>query len=119
MRSERYYRRDGTSSTDTGIFRLITAREKYVAKTEVGWFKPDRVMVSTVLLVLDHQWGDGPPIIFETMVFGGRWDQEMDRYSTEAQALAGHWAMVHRVSYRGLLRTFDVTEREIAEAEKR
>lgn len=48
------------------------------------------VVVSTVWLGIDHQWGNGPPLIFETMVFGGEHDQDTTRYSTEAEALAGH-----------------------------
>jgi hypothetical protein len=54
--------------------------------------------VSTVFLGLDHQWGDGPPLIFETMVFGGTLDQEMERYSTWDEAVRGHAAMVSRVN---------------------
>lgn len=65
---------------------------RIVAKTEVG-----DAEVSTVFLGLDHQFGDGPPLIFETLVFGGSLDQEMDRYTTWEQAEAGHAAMVNRV----------------------
>jgi hypothetical protein len=50
--------------------------------------------VSTVWLGLDHSFGSGPPLIFETMVFrskdGPLHDLECDRYSTEVDALAGH-----------------------------
>ena len=64
-----------------------------VARTVVS----DGVDVSTVLLGLDHRFGgDGPPIIFETMVFGGPLDGEQDRYATRAEAEAGHAAMVAR-----------------------
>ncbi len=45
--------------------------------------------VSTVFLALDHGFG-GEPMWFETMVFGGLYDQEMWRYSTYAQAWVGH-----------------------------
>jgi hypothetical protein len=37
------------------------------------------------------------PALFETLVFGGPLSQEMDRYSTWAEAEAGHRAMVERV----------------------
>ena len=53
--------------------------------------------VSTVFLGLDHSFGDGPPLIFETLVFGGKLDQEMERYSTKEQALEGHQAMCKMV----------------------
>lgn len=55
--------------------------------------------VSTVLLGADHQFGEGPPLIFETMVFCGHGSEcdlsnEMARYSTEEQAREGHEATV-------------------------
>lgn len=50
--------------------------------------------VSTVFLGLDHAFGQGSPLIFETMVFGGPLDGRQDRYSTYEQAEAGHAAMV-------------------------
>ena len=57
-----------------------------IAYTEIS----DEVTVSTVWLGLDHGWGTGPMLIFETMVFGGPHDQDQWRYTTEVQALAGH-----------------------------
>jgi hypothetical protein len=55
---------------------------------------PD-VLVSTVWLGVDHSWtGEGPPIIFETMIFGGALDGEQRRYATEAQAHEGHGYVV-------------------------
>lgn len=66
-----------------------------VAKTDVG-----EVRVSTVFLGLDHNWGEGPPLIFETMVFGGEFDEWQERYSTWDQAVAGHEEMVAKVTYK-------------------
>jgi len=48
------------------------------------------VKVSTVFLGMDHQWGNGPPLLFETMVFGGEHDGMMDRYTTWDEAVEGH-----------------------------
>ncbi len=64
-----------------------------VAKTKVG-----EVEVSTVFLGLNHQFGDGPPLLYETMVFGGPMDGEQERYSTRAEATEGHAATVKRVA---------------------
>ena len=50
----------------------------------------DGQRVSTVWLGNDHSFGEGPPLIFETMIFGGPHDQYCDRYSTEEAAVAGH-----------------------------
>jgi hypothetical protein len=56
------------------------------------------IFVSTVFLGFDHGWGDGPPVLWETMVFGGPMDQEQDRCSgSREQALAMHERMVQRV----------------------
>lgn len=48
------------------------------------------VDVSTVFLGLDHSWGDGPPLLWETMIFGGPHDGYQERYSTHDEAMAGH-----------------------------
>lgn len=52
--------------------------------------------VSTVWLGLDHGWGGGRPLIFETMIFTSdeAIDTWCDRYSTEDEARAGHNAVV-------------------------
>jgi hypothetical protein len=58
---------------------------------------PDGTLVSTVFLVIDHQYGDGPPLLFETMVFP---DPESgvesfcERYATWIEAEAGHAAVL-------------------------
>lgn len=53
----------------------------------------DGVRVSTVFLGIDHRFdADGPPLIFETMIFGGEHDEEQWRYSTWDEAMAGHEA---------------------------
>jgi hypothetical protein len=54
------------------------------------------VRVSTVFLGIDHAW-EGPPLLFETMVFGGPLDEEMERYSTWEEAERGHAVMARRV----------------------
>jgi hypothetical protein len=54
-----------------------------------------KVRVSTVWLGLDHRVGpDGPPLIFETMVFRNGSGEECYRYSTLSEAEAGHAAVV-------------------------
>ena len=59
---------------------------------------PDGKYVSTVWLGLDHAFGRGPPLIFESMVFAsatqGSEALDQDRYSTEAEAREGHEALV-------------------------
>lgn len=55
------------------------------------------VTVSTVFLGLDHSFGGKVPLVFETMVFEGPLDGQMDRYSTWDQAETGHRKMVEKV----------------------
>ena len=44
------------------------------------------VRVCTVFLGIDVSFGIGQPILFETMVLGGKWDRELYRYRTWAAA---------------------------------
>lgn len=48
--------------------------------------------VSTVFLGIDHRFGEGPPVLYETMIFGGPHDEFQERYNTKAEAVAGHEA---------------------------
>lgn len=66
--------------------------ERHVEKTYIG-----DTFVSTVFLGLDHSFNDGPPVLFETMIFGGRHDDYMDRYLTWDEAEAGHARAVRMV----------------------
>lgn len=50
----------------------------------------DNNWVSTVFLGLDHSFGRGDPVLFETMVFTDGESGAMDRYRTWAEAAAGH-----------------------------
>lgn len=58
--------------------------------TRIGSTRIGDIWISTVWLGLNHNFFDGPPLIFETMIFGGNLDQEMWRYSTVEEARAGH-----------------------------
>jgi hypothetical protein len=70
--------------------RAFDNDRRRVAATEVGGYT-----VSTVFLGLDHQYGDGPPLLFETLVFGpAAHDGDMDRCSTWDEAEAMHERMV-------------------------
>lgn len=77
----------------------------------------DGTWISTIWLGLDHSWGKGPPLIFETMVFpckgpsvgvaqlmadpslGDDWrEQECWRWPTEAAAITGHDQVVAKIT---------------------
>ena len=56
-----------------------------VALDEVG-----DVRVSTIFLGLALSWGGEPPLLWETMIFGGEHGEYQERYSTREAALEGH-----------------------------
>ena len=56
----------------------------------VGYVEEGDISVSTVFLGMNHNWGDGPPLLFETMIFGGEHDQDQWRHATWDEAVAGH-----------------------------
>jgi hypothetical protein len=67
------------------------------SRVEVGRMVAE---VSTVFLMLDHNWsGRGDPILFETMIFGGPLDGQQARYSTWAEASEGHDLMAEAVRH--------------------
>jgi len=56
--------------------------------------------VVTIFLSLDHSYGCANrdvPILYETMVVGGKLDQETQRYSTRDEAKEGHREMCNRI----------------------
>jgi hypothetical protein len=64
--------------------------DNHVAQEDVGPF-----FVSTIFAGLDYRFfGDGPPLVYETMWFRGEDSGLWDRYSTRDAALAGHAAAV-------------------------
>jgi len=72
-----------------------TLSNRIVDYTEIN----SQIYVSTVFLGLDHRhFGDGPPILFETMVFGGpiSMDQACWRYASWDDACVGHVVAVRK-----------------------
>ena len=64
--------------------KWFETEDRVVAKTSIG-----KAEVSTVFLGMDHNWANGPPLLFETMVFGLE-DDYQERYSTWDEAEVGH-----------------------------
>jgi hypothetical protein len=63
-----------------------TAKNRVVRQDTLA----EDVQVSTVFLGIDHQFGNGDPLLYETMIFGGPHDGYCDRYSRREEAEAGH-----------------------------
>ena len=58
--------------------------------------------VSTVFLCFDHSLGltgDEKPILFETMIFGGKHDNWCERYHTYDEAIEGHKRLCEMVDF--------------------
>lgn len=95
----RWYRLDGRTPVPTDdMTDLGFGSEAWrVARTEIEvvW------SVSTVFLGLNHAFNDGPPVLFETMVFGPDDLQSgCVRYLTWDEAEDGHWIVVGEVANR-------------------
>ena len=89
---------------------ILEGKEAVCCKDTLEWAKwyqtADRIVaeetigdssVSTIFLGLDYSFGDGPPLLFETQVFGGKLSDEMDRYSTWDEAVLGHKTICERI----------------------
>lgn len=89
-----YFDRQGRPlAREAALVLLSDSVKRRVAETTLS----DGTWVSTVHLVLDHGFGQGLPIIFETMVFPSKSimsDLYTERYATEASAMAGHERIV-------------------------
>ena len=68
--------------------------EDYLTTTVDG--EKISIRISTVFLGLDHSFGNGDPLLFETMIFGGPNGGEQARYHTWAEAEDGHQLLLNR-----------------------
>lgn len=94
------------------VKKYILEGEKVIEKKDftqwIAWMgKSDRqvrntfvegVRISTVFLGLDHSLGGPRPVIFETMVFGGKYNESQERYCTFEKAVKGHEKWVTKVA---------------------
>jgi hypothetical protein len=90
---------DGEAITYEEWTHLFWNDSRVVAQTDIT----EDIYVSTVWLGLDFRlqlFGhvDRPPLIYETMVFGGELDRTGERYPNRVAALAGHdrWVAMTR-----------------------
>lgn len=78
--------------------KAFSSEDRSLGRTRVGLGRTGvgGQEVSTVFLGIDHSFSDtGPPVLFETMVFGvDGCGTDMRRYRTRAEAEAGHLEIV-------------------------
>lgn len=94
--ADHYYILDGHTAKPASLHEWahwLESAQRHICIVEVG-----NSTISTVFLGLDHQYGDGPPLLFETLVFGGDLDGHMLRCSTWDEAVAQNAEMVGRVT---------------------
>lgn len=76
------------------MMEWMIANGKQIEKTQVT----DDIIVSTVFLGVDHAYFfNAPPILFETMVIGGRNDRFIQRSKTWSEAEDIHNMLVDRI----------------------
>jgi len=97
FRPRRVTPEDVRRATDGGLCSMLDAQERQVLRTRVGKWR-----VSTVFLVIDHSFGDGVPLLFETMVFGESDAEPCWRYATVDAARAGHARVVEALVAGGI-----------------
>lgn len=91
-----FFDRDGKPIDEKQWEELLEDRE-YSTVARDTYTKRHRNMMTTYEVVVSTvwigvpmlSWGE-PPVIFETMVFGGPHDQYRTSYRTAAEALDGH-----------------------------
>ena len=85
-----FYKLDGRRVVPCEIDEYMTAfnRDRTIGSTVVG-----DSTVSTVFLVSNHTWS-GPPMVFETMIFGGKNSDYQKRVSTYKEAEELHAKIV-------------------------
>ena len=79
--------------------RWMETAERHVCHDMDEGVGGEKVRVSTVFLGLNHNFSrKGPPVLWETMVFGGPLDGTMRRYTSRDAAIMGHQELCRQVS---------------------
>jgi hypothetical protein len=93
-----YYNKEGEKIDMMTCAKFLEDRDYKIIKQDT---LDNGKWVSTVWLGLDHQFGDGQPLIFETMVFSSKDDfseERCKRYSTLKEAIKGHKNIINEIN---------------------
>lgn len=98
----RWYNRNADGTATPAINDIPNRSADWqVAETIICHDDHGSMRVSTVFLGLDHRhFGDGPPVLWETLIFDGPLDGEMWRYTSEDAAKQGHEKAVAMVKHK-------------------
>ena len=77
--------------------RTTRTRERVIAHDRDEGPDGLEILVSTVFLGLDHAFGGGPPLLWETMVLGGLLDGLQLRHRSREEAFRAHQEICRRV----------------------
>lgn len=91
---ETYILRDGVPTPESDLLRWSAWMVERGAERVVGLTETEQAQVSTVFLGLDMSRGGAVPVLWETMIFGGRHHGLVRRYTSRLAAEAGHAATV-------------------------
>ena len=93
-----FYVLEGKEVVCVGDDVELWSRRFELDNRQIGDDYIDSVRVSTVFMGVDHNFDpDGEPLLFETMIFGGRLDHSRSRCATWAEAEAMHAEAVRLV----------------------
>jgi hypothetical protein len=98
MSPHRYYtlNENGEPTAEPDLMKWAVWYES--ANRKVAGTSVRGATVSTVFLGINHNFSEGPPILWETMIFGGPLDQEQSRCSgSREQAEAMHQSMLSKL----------------------
>lgn len=106
--SDKYILVDGIPALEPDLLKWAMWFE--TADRTVGMTVVGRYEVSTVFLALDHNFGCGIPVLYETMIFGPD-DAQSDtrRYATVEEAQEGHERVVAALAERVAVPLLDAT----------
>lgn len=93
----------GEPVIEPDLMRWAHWMESHVHARRVMISEIGEITVSTVFLATDHSFGHGPPVLWETMVFGAPepWGEYQWRYTSRLEALAKHDQIVEHVRRGG------------------
>lgn len=89
--------RQAVPAQDKGEWSQEMTGPRHVSRSGAVLKDGTRIIVSTVFLGVAFDYRGSDPLLFETMIFGGEFDQRCTRYTTWEEAENGHLEIVARL----------------------